>query len=299
MTLGTPGSSDAPWQLLDEVPAEQRCETLIIGCGNVLRGDDAVGPVLIRTLFEQGVPEGVRLADGGTAGLDVAFTMRGAGRVILVDACRTGAEPGTIYRVPAHEVTELPPLDGINTHAFRWDHALAFSTWLLGPQRPSDIIVYLIEAADVSANQPLSPAVSAAMAEVIERIRLELRPLMPLDAQVELTDDGYVRIPATLAERWFPGGTAIPQRDGAHLLLVPLHNSASGGTMLKIRNSAGDRSILVLGQLPEPFAPGVKTVAWEPTLHALLVQHVARYEAPATPAPTSPAPSSGGDHARG
>ena len=42
--------------------------TLIIGCGNLLRGDDGVGPVLIRHLWDRGLPPYVRIADGGTAG---------------------------------------------------------------------------------------------------------------------------------------------------------------------------------------------------------------------------------------
>ncbi len=36
-----------------------------------------VGPVLVRHLWERGVPTGARLVDGGTAGMDVAFQMRG------------------------------------------------------------------------------------------------------------------------------------------------------------------------------------------------------------------------------
>ena len=110
----------------------QTCELLVVGCGNLLRGDDAVGPVLVRHLWEAGLPDGVRLVDGGTAGMDIAFQMRGAGRVVVVDATRTGAEPGTIYRVPGEELEDLPPLEGLHTHAFRWDHALAFGRWLLG-----------------------------------------------------------------------------------------------------------------------------------------------------------------------
>ncbi|EUA52037.1 hydrogenase maturation protease family protein [Mycobacterium xenopi 3993] len=49
---------------------------LIIGCGNLLRGDDGVGPIMVRHLWERGMPDGVRLVDGGTAGMDVAFQMR-------------------------------------------------------------------------------------------------------------------------------------------------------------------------------------------------------------------------------
>ena len=137
--------------------------TLIIGCGNLLRGDDAVGPILVRHLAEIGTPPGIRLADGGTAGMDVAFQMRGMARVILVDACTTGVEPGTLYKVPGEELENLPPLTGINLHAFRWDHALAFGRWALKDEYPKDITVYLIEAASLEVGEPLTKAVRKTM----------------------------------------------------------------------------------------------------------------------------------------
>ncbi len=149
-------------------------ETVVIGCGNLLRGDDAVGPTLIRHLWERGVPEGVRLVDGGTAGMDVAFQMRGAARVILIDACATEAEPGVLYRVPGEALENLPPLDGLHLHAFRWDHALAFGRWLLKDDYPEDITVYLIEAARTDFGAPLSPPVEAAMHDLLDRLIEEL-----------------------------------------------------------------------------------------------------------------------------
>jgi len=86
--------------------------TLVIGCGNLLRGDDAVGPLLVRRMLERGLPPGVEVADGGTSGMDVAFRMRGVGKVILVDAATTGGEPGTLYRLTGADVETLPPLEG-------------------------------------------------------------------------------------------------------------------------------------------------------------------------------------------
>lgn len=148
---------------------------VVIGCGSLLRGDDAVGPILIRHLWETGgAPDGVVLVDGGTAGMDVAFKMRGARRVILVDAAATGVEPGTVYQVPGEELEELPALDaGLHTHQFRWDHALAFGRWLLADQYPAEVSVYLIEIADTTPGAELTPAVVAAMELVAGRIRAE------------------------------------------------------------------------------------------------------------------------------
>lgn len=144
--------------------------TLIIGCGNLLRGDDAVGPVIVRRLLERGLPPGVDVADGGTSGMDVAFRMRGAGRVILIDAASTGGEPGTLYRMLGTDVEELPPLAGINLHSFRWDHALAFGRWLLKDDYPDDIVVYLIEAASFGFGDELSAPVAATMDRLVDHL---------------------------------------------------------------------------------------------------------------------------------
>jgi hydrogenase maturation protease len=157
---GGPGADDAA-----------RCELLVVGCGNLLRADDGAGPILIRHLWELGVPDGVRLVDGGTAGMDVAFQMRGARRVVLIDACTTGAKPGTVFRVPGPRLEDLPPLSGLHTHSFRWDHALAFARWLLGDDYPSNVTVYLIEAASFTPGGELSPPVREAVAEVLSLIR--------------------------------------------------------------------------------------------------------------------------------
>ncbi len=149
-------------------------ETLVIGCGNLLRGDDGVGPALIRHLWERGLPEGVRLADGGTAGMDVSFPMRGAKRVILIDACCSDSPPGTLFRVPGEELEELPPLEGLHSHSFRWDHALAFGRWLLKDDYPEEISVYLIEAGNIDPGMELTEPVEKTMHELIDRLLQEL-----------------------------------------------------------------------------------------------------------------------------
>lgn len=144
--------------------------TLIIGCGNLLRGDDAVGPVVVRRLLDRDLPVGAEVADGGTSGVDVAFRMRGAGRVVLVDAATTGGEAGTIFRVRGDDVEQLPPIEGLNLHRFRWDHALAFARWLLKDEYPTEVVVYLVEAASFEMGAPLTPVVDAAIDRLVEHL---------------------------------------------------------------------------------------------------------------------------------
>lgn len=163
-----------PYELLDDGVDHPRVGLLVIGCGNVLRGDDAAGPVVIRRLWERGgLRSDVRLADGGTSGMDVAFQMRHADRVLLIDAARTGAAPGTLYRIPGSELEHLPPVSGIASHDFRWDHAIAFGNWLLGPLMPADIDVILIEGEAFEFGEALSPAVDRAIDEVADIVLAE------------------------------------------------------------------------------------------------------------------------------
>ncbi len=104
-------------------------------------------------------------------------------RVVIVDAAATGAKPGTVYRVPGEEFAELPPLQGLHTHSFRWDHAIAFARWALGDACPADITVFLIEVAGVEYGADLSEPVRAGMQTVMDIIEREflsaLRPATP------------------------------------------------------------------------------------------------------------------------
>ncbi len=61
--------------------------------------------------------------------------------------------------MPGEELENLPPLTGIHTHAFRWDHALAFGRWLLRDEYPKNVTVYLIEGVNFGFGDPLSEPV--------------------------------------------------------------------------------------------------------------------------------------------
>lgn len=254
----------------DSLCATPRHHTVVVGCGNLLRGDDAVGPILIRHLWEDGVGDrdGVTLVDGGTAGMDVAFKMRGARQVILIDASSTGAAPGTIYRVPGAEVEQLPPLEGLHSHQFRWDHALAFARWLLADEYPDDIVVFLIEVAGTEPGAPLSAPVDRARVEVMDLVR-ELIDDGPGDdrhdhdrVEVWFTEFGDLRLGADVASRFFPGDALAALRRDDQLWLYPLVGPQGGGLLLKQRTAAGERSALVAEALGEARPVGRREAVW-------------------------------------
>ncbi|WP_420714687.1 hydrogenase maturation protease [Mycobacterium sp. Aquia_213] len=256
----------------------------MVGCGNLLRGDDGVGPVLVRHLWERGVPEGARLVDGGTAGMDVAFQMRGADRVVIIDAAATGSAPGTIFKVPGAELADLPPLQGLHTHSFRWDHAIAFARWALGDDCPTDITVYLVGVEGVELGADLSAPVQAAMELVIDRIEADhlaaLRPAAAGEATVEFTADGYLRLDATLAASRFPSDAVVAVLRDGDLWLIPLRGPRSGGLLLKQRNPAGDRSLLIREVIADRAISGVAGAFWDDATKSLRIPLQGRREPP-------------------
>jgi hydrogenase maturation protease len=144
----------------------------IIGCGNRCRRDDGVGGEVLDQLGARGLardPSKIRLFDAGTDGIGVMFAARGCRRLIVVDACRTGADPGAVFEVPGHELNdgEGPPLA---THEFRWDHAIAAGRRIFRDDFPDEVKVFLIEAESVAFGVGLSPRAVIAAGKVADRI---------------------------------------------------------------------------------------------------------------------------------
>ncbi|MDA8038597.1 MAG: hydrogenase maturation protease [Actinomycetota bacterium] len=147
---------------------------VVVGCGNRLRGDDGVGVHVIERLRRVELPENVQLVDAGTGGMDVFFLLAGMSRAIIVDAVRSGAPPGTVFRVPAEELAELPA-PAADLHSFRWDHAIALGRVLLKDRLPKTIEAYLVEVSSTDVGIGLSKATSAGADKVIAAICEDLR----------------------------------------------------------------------------------------------------------------------------
>lgn len=80
---------------------------LILGLGNVLLGDDGLGPAAIaRIERDYQVPDQVRLVEGGTLGLTLLDELAQAEHVVLVDAVATDEPPGTFVRLDGEAVRD-------------------------------------------------------------------------------------------------------------------------------------------------------------------------------------------------
>jgi hydrogenase maturation protease len=94
--------------------------------------------------------------------------MEGAEAAYLVDACASGAEPGTIRRFDA-AAAPLPQVAfGLSTHGFGLAEAIELARAL--GQLPPRCVVYAIEGDGFDTGTPLSGAVAEAVPRVLERL---------------------------------------------------------------------------------------------------------------------------------
>jgi len=144
----------------------------IIGCGNLARADDGLGPRVAQRLHAHVVALGrtdVRVLDAGTDGMAVMFAARGSDALVIVDAATTGSPPGAVYEVPGEALARDYEIN-LNFHDFRWDHAIAAGQRLFADAFPRAVTVLLVEAESTGFSLELSARVSAAADHVVARI---------------------------------------------------------------------------------------------------------------------------------
>jgi hydrogenase maturation protease len=98
--------------------------------------------------------------------------MDGAATAFLVDACVSGAPPGTVHRIDASAVPVPERLRGLTTHGFGVAAAVELARAI--GQLPPRCIIYAIEGAGFETGAPLSPAAAAGAAEAAQRLCAEL-----------------------------------------------------------------------------------------------------------------------------
>jgi hydrogenase maturation protease len=122
---------------------------IVIGVGNAWRRDDGAGPAVARAAGGVCTDDPARLLD----------LWDGEPHVVVVDACVSGAPPGTIHRGDAGVRTHPA-----STHGFGVAETIELARAI--GRAPARLEVYAIEGADFGHGEGLSPRVREAVGEL-------------------------------------------------------------------------------------------------------------------------------------
>ena len=145
---------------------------VVIGIGNLERGDDAAGRIALRQLRGR-LSAGVALVEMSGEATELLATMEGAGAAYLIDACVSGAAPGAIHRFDAAVSPWPRALRSRSTHGLGLAEALELARAL--GVLPHRCVVYAIEGAAYDLGAPLSAPVRAQIDALAARLAAEIK----------------------------------------------------------------------------------------------------------------------------
>ncbi len=142
---------------------------LLIGIGNDFAGDDAAGRLVARGLAGAG---GFDVIESHGAAADLVTAFEGRGRVVVVDACLSGAKPGTLHRFDVHRDQMPGFLTSVSSHGIGVAEGVALARAL--DLLPGVCEIIAIEGKSFAQGAGIDPAVARAVAELIATLPGEL-----------------------------------------------------------------------------------------------------------------------------
>ncbi|MFZ3046006.1 MAG: hydrogenase maturation protease [Desulfatirhabdiaceae bacterium] len=141
-------------------------ETIVLGIGNLLMGDDGVGVHAAIRLCQEGISD-AEVVEVGTAILDALPLLETADRIIVMDAIRGGNVPGTLYRLPLADCAENTAIASV--------HGLSLIRVLsLHGKNVPDGVVLGVEPDYLGWSMSLSPVVRETLPVLLNAVREEV-----------------------------------------------------------------------------------------------------------------------------
>ncbi|MDP3775832.1 MAG: hydrogenase maturation protease [Gemmatimonadales bacterium] len=151
-------------------PAHQ---VVVVGLGNPILRDDAVGVLAARVLAERLAGAPVEVRESSWGGIRFLDLLAGFARAIIIDAIEwRHGPPGTVYRLSPDRA--IPTLRAAGYHDISLGSALDFGR-AVGLPLPGEIVFFAVEASDTRTfDERPTPAVEDAVPEVVSRVEAQL-----------------------------------------------------------------------------------------------------------------------------
>jgi hydrogenase maturation protease len=148
---------------------------VVVGVGNEYRRDDGVG-LAVAALLRDRVPAGVEVVGCELEPSRLLDAWQGAQAALVVDAVRSGAEPGTLHRFDAGRSPVPAAVFRSSTHAFGVGEAVELARAL--GTLPRRVVVFGVEGSEFAAGQGLTSRVEAAVEPAATAMLNELEQLL-------------------------------------------------------------------------------------------------------------------------
>jgi len=140
----------------------------IIGIGSPF-GDDAAGLEAARQLAAEPPPD-VEVVVADRPGATLIELLDGADAVILIDAARSGAPPGTLHDLDLHALSSRP-MGFISSHDLGVVETIQLAARLGRLPRRGRVLGIEVAARHPAQQTEISPVAVAAVAEAVQRAR--------------------------------------------------------------------------------------------------------------------------------
>lgn len=149
-------------------------ETIVLGLGNPLMGDEGIGIKLIEMLQSacRDFPE-ADFVDAGTGGMSLLHLIAGRRKAVIIDCALMGEQPGTIKQFTPDEVKTVKQLTHLSLHEVDIIKVIDLARQL--GECPEEIIFFGIEPAAVTQQMELSDILTERLAQYIGTIKAQLR----------------------------------------------------------------------------------------------------------------------------
>jgi hydrogenase maturation protease len=148
----------------------------VLGIGNVLMGDDGVGPYTVKLLEARyEFPEQVSLQDVGTPGLGISSVFSEYDALILIDAVSAKKNPGEVKLYRKNELVQVPLKPRVSPHDPALVEALLFAE--LSGKCPQEVVLVGVVPEVCELGCGLSAAVQAGVETAIGVVLVELEQL--------------------------------------------------------------------------------------------------------------------------
>lgn len=150
----------------------QTARTVVLGVGNILMKDEGIGVHVIDALAGSPLPTNIDLEiiDGGTSP-DILHLLVGTNKLIIVDAVEGGAEPGSIYRFHAEDITAEDNYP-VSLHQLSLFESLDMMDYM--GDRPEETVIIGVEPNEIGAGLELSPELEQKVPQIVQLVLDEI-----------------------------------------------------------------------------------------------------------------------------